>query len=90
MKRRLLDLFRLREPEPGVRLAHPRDADPLQPIDSGDAAFEAEWRPLIKRRFGVLLVLLIGWGAAIEARLVYLQVIRHEELARQASSSRNG
>ena len=84
MKRRLLEMFALHEPQPGVRLV--REEEPTQPVESGDPQFEGAWRPLIKRRLVVLLVLLAGWGAGIQGRLLHLQVVRHGELARQASS----
>ncbi|OFW07037.1 MAG: hypothetical protein A3I61_02955 [Acidobacteria bacterium RIFCSPLOWO2_02_FULL_68_18] len=39
---------------------------------------------MVKRRLVVAAVVLIGWSAAIEARLVYLQVARHADLAARA------
>ena len=42
------------------------------------------WRKTLKRRLGVASALFLLWSVAIEARLVYLQVIRHEELRLEA------
>lgn len=42
------------------------------------------WRSTLKRRLAVAAAGLALWTAAIEARLVYLQVVRHEELAARA------
>lgn len=42
------------------------------------------WRSTIRRRLIVGAVILMAWSAAIEARLVYLQVFRHEDLAARA------
>jgi cell division protein FtsI (penicillin-binding protein 3) len=39
------------------------------------------WRSTMKRRLVVAGAGLVLWTAAIEARLVYLQVVRHEELS---------
>jgi len=43
-----------------------------------------EWRATLKRRLAVAGVVFLAWTAAIEARLVYLQVVRHEELFSRA------
>ena len=42
------------------------------------------WRTTLKRRIVVAAALLLSWSIAIEARLVYLQVIRHDELTSRA------
>ncbi len=42
------------------------------------------WRTTLKRRLVVAGVLFIAWSSAIEARLVYLQVIRHDDLLSRA------
>lgn len=42
------------------------------------------WRKTLKRRLSVASAVFLLWSAAIEARLVYLQVIRHEELRLEA------
>ncbi len=43
-----------------------------------------DWRRTVKRRVVFALVLLGAWGAAIEARLVYLQVYAHADLVARA------
>lgn len=45
---------------------------------------EFNWRPVVKRRAVVAALLLATWAAAIESRLVYLQVVQHEELRARA------
>ena len=42
------------------------------------------WRPTVQRRLMTAAVLLVAWSAAIEARLIYLQVARHADLAARA------
>jgi cell division protein FtsI (penicillin-binding protein 3) len=42
------------------------------------------WRPTVKRRLLIAALLLIGWSAVIEARLIYLQVARHADLMTRA------
>ena len=42
------------------------------------------WRTTLKRRLIVVAVVFVAWSAAIEARLVYLQVVRHDELSARA------
>jgi cell division protein FtsI (penicillin-binding protein 3) len=43
-----------------------------------------DWRKTLKRRAVVVSVFLALWGAGIESRLVYLQVMRHADLAARA------
>jgi cell division protein FtsI (penicillin-binding protein 3) len=43
-----------------------------------------DWRPTLKRRMAAALGLLIAWAIGIEARLVYLQVVRYTDLASRA------
>ena len=47
---------------------------------SAAASAKADWRPTLKRRLAVAGVVFLAWTAAIEARLVVLQVVRHDEL----------
>ncbi|MPZ16855.1 MAG: PASTA domain-containing protein [Luteitalea sp.] len=47
------------------------------------------WRDLVRSRVAVLAFLLAFWAAAIEARLVYLQVFAHEELVALAERQQN-
>ena len=42
------------------------------------------WRPTLKKRLLITAAILGLWTLAVEARLVYLQVVRHEELAEKA------
>ena len=42
------------------------------------------WRITLKRRLVVAVAVLVAWSAAIEARLVYLQVVRHADLTARA------
>ena len=42
------------------------------------------WRITLKRRLVVAVVVLVAWSAGIEARLLYLQVGRHADLAARA------
>ncbi|MBI4265521.1 MAG: transpeptidase family protein [Acidobacteria bacterium] len=44
----------------------------------------AAWRTTLKRRLVVVAAALLAWSVAIEARLVYLQVIRHDDLSGRA------
>ena len=53
----------------------------LEPADRSDATFEATWRQQVKTRVLVALALLAVWATALEARLVFLQVVSHEEYA---------
>jgi cell division protein FtsI (penicillin-binding protein 3) len=42
------------------------------------------WRPVIRRRIAVAAALFAVWTAAIEVRLIYLQVVRYDELSARA------
>ena len=42
------------------------------------------WRPILRRRLIVAAGLFLVWSAVIEARLVYLQVLQHDELTARA------
>jgi cell division protein FtsI (penicillin-binding protein 3) len=42
------------------------------------------WRRTLKRRIAVAAAVFVAWSIGIEARLVYFQVIRHEELSAKA------
>ena len=44
----------------------------------------AAWRTTLKRRLVVAAVGFLAWSAVIEARLVYLQVVRHDDLMSRA------
>jgi cell division protein FtsI (penicillin-binding protein 3) len=43
-----------------------------------------DWRTTLRPRLTVAICLLLVWSAAIEARLVYLQIFRHADLAARA------
>jgi cell division protein FtsI (penicillin-binding protein 3) len=43
-----------------------------------------DWRATLKQRLTVAFCVLLAWSAAIEARLVYLQVFRHADLTARA------
>jgi cell division protein FtsI (penicillin-binding protein 3) len=45
-----------------------------------------DWRPIIRRRVLVAAVLFAVWTIGIQARLINLQVINHDELVRRAES----
>jgi len=49
---------------------------PPQPSDASRAA--------ISKRIGVCAIVLALWSAGIFSRLVYLQVIQHDDLAKRA------
>jgi len=49
---------------------------PPQPTDA--------WRAAISKRIGVCAIVLALWSAGIFSRLVYLQVIQHDDLAKRA------
>ena len=42
------------------------------------------WRRTLKRRIAVAAVAFVAWSIGIEARLIYFQVIRHEDLSSKA------
>src|SRR6188768_867505 len=42
------------------------------------------WRSTLKRRLAVAASVFLLWSSAIEARLVYLQVVRHDDLLSRA------
>jgi cell division protein FtsI (penicillin-binding protein 3) len=43
-----------------------------------------QWRPIVRRRLLVVIVLFAAWTAGIQARLVYLQVVRHDDYVARA------
>jgi len=43
-----------------------------------------DWRPTLKRRMVTVLGLLLLWAVGLEARLMYLQVVRYSDLASRA------
>ena len=53
------------------------------------AAGPDDWRPVVRGRLLVGLGLFGAWFLTIEARLVHLQVVRHEQLVARAERQRN-
>ena len=51
----------------------------LQPASRPDAEFEATWRSSFKGRLLTLMAGIFCWAGVLEARLVYLQVVKHDE-----------
>lgn len=47
------------------------------------------WRGTIGRRTAVVIVAFVVWAVAIEARLVYLQVIDHERMSAEAEEQQS-
>jgi hypothetical protein len=47
-----------------------------------------DWRDRLRSRLVVGAVLCALWTGAIEARLLYLQVIQHDEMVRRAQNQR--
>lgn len=56
----------------------------LQPSSKPDAAFEATWRRSFKSRLLLMLGAVLCWAVVLEARLVYLQVVKHEDFKKEA------
>lgn len=52
--------------------------DVLQTTERPGGAFEVQWRQAIKRRVVFVLAAITLWGAVVQARLVWLQVIQHD------------
>jgi len=50
---------------------------------------EREWRTPLRRRLLVGAVVFGLWGLSIEARLLYLQVLRHDQLVARAAGQQN-
>src|SRR5262245_53351080 len=56
----------------------------LQPASRPDAAFEASWRQPFKARLLLMMAVVFCWAVVVEARLVYLQVFKHEDFKKEA------
>jgi cell division protein FtsI (penicillin-binding protein 3) len=56
---------------------------------SADQLDVPRWRPTLRHRVWVAAAFIALWAVAIQARLVYLQVIRHSELAAKADRQQN-
>jgi cell division protein FtsI (penicillin-binding protein 3) len=81
---------RLPGPEPELTVAAMNKPDLIRAAQQRDAEearrreVAADWRPVVRLRLRVVLVLLALWVMGIEARLVYLQVSKHDELRARA------
>jgi len=62
----------------------PLDSAQSKPFGSAQGKPAKAWRTTLKSRIVVAAVGLFVWSAGIEARLIYLQVYRHAELAARA------
>jgi cell division protein FtsI/penicillin-binding protein 2 len=58
---------------------------PFHGADRDDSSSQA-WRKLVRRRVLVVLTCLAVWGVGVQARLVQLQVVRHEKYRSAAES----
>ena len=65
-----------------ARVTNPRPAelDPLRALDRPDQSFEACWRAALKRRVLVVLCVIGAWMVVVETRLVWLQIVRHDDM----------
>jgi cell division protein FtsI (penicillin-binding protein 3) len=72
--------------EQAVRRAAPAPAslDPLRHADRPDEQFELKWRGAMRGRVLLVLCGMALWAAGIEARLVHLQIVQHEEMLARA------
>lgn len=81
------------EREPFVEtLNRPDVAQDVRAREADAAAAEAlavDWRATLRGRLAAVAALVVLWIGAIEARLVYLQVIAHDEMARLAERQQN-
>ncbi len=63
--------------------------DPLQTDDRPTETFELSWRRDYRRRLLTLGAVLALWTAGIEARLAFLQVVRHDAYLAQAKNQQS-
>ena len=47
------------------------------------------WRSTIRRRLATAAAVMLVWTVALEARLVYLQIIRNDDLSTRADKQQN-
>jgi cell division protein FtsI (penicillin-binding protein 3) len=73
------------------RAARARSRMGLDPFEGErpDEAFETVWRRVVKQRVLLMLGALSVWGVALEARLVFLQVVRHADMLQEAENQQN-
>ena len=60
--------------------------DVLHTTERPGEAFESQWRQAIKRRVVFVLAAITLWGLVVQGRLVWLQVIRHDNYVALAES----
>ncbi len=70
--------------EHGSRLKLPRSGY-ANGARRGDQRVAPEWRDMLRSRLLICAVMLGGWTVAIEARLLYLQVVAHGDLMTRAN-----
>jgi cell division protein FtsI (penicillin-binding protein 3) len=71
--------------QPGLlRDAHQREAEERRAQE-----LNFDWRRVMRRRLGLFAALLALWVVGIETRLVFLQVVQHDELENRAERQRS-
>jgi cell division protein FtsI/penicillin-binding protein 2 len=55
-----------------------------RPLPAGDRPGDARWRGALRQRIVVVLCGLSLWSVGIEARLIHLQIFRHEDMQARA------
>ncbi|MEO6222337.1 MAG: penicillin-binding transpeptidase domain-containing protein [Vicinamibacterales bacterium] len=78
-----------REREQGWVALSRKTLDPLRPDDRPSEAFEITWRRDYRRRLLIVGGVLALWTAGIEARLAFLQVVRHDNYLARANGQQN-
>jgi cell division protein FtsI/penicillin-binding protein 2 len=66
------------------RLFNSRPHDPLETTDRPNEAFDIAWRAHAKFRVLLVLSAVMFWGVGVEARLLFLQVLQHDEYVAKA------
>jgi cell division protein FtsI/penicillin-binding protein 2 len=51
-----------------------------------DPGFESVWREGVRRRLGVLAIVIGLWAVALEAKLAIVQLVQHREWAQKADN----
>jgi cell division protein FtsI (penicillin-binding protein 3) len=70
--------------------SRPRALTLLDLSEGPDPAADLAWRTTVRRRVGVAVALLALWTAAIQARLVYLHIVRHAHYLKRAEQQQEG
>jgi cell division protein FtsI (penicillin-binding protein 3) len=58
--------------------------DVLEATERPGDAFETSWRRSVKQRIVFVLAFVLAWGGAVEARLLWLQVVEHDYYVNKA------